>query len=211
MNTRNASKIRILLVDDHVLMRLGITSAVQQEPDMEVVADVEDGTDALPAYRTHQPDVVIMDLRMSQKNGLEAVAEIRAEFPQARILILSNYGSGEEISLGLKAGASGFVLKDMGLETLLSAIRAVHNGERYIPDEVARRVTGRMLSNLSQREMDVLKLIGQGKSNKEIAAVLNLVEGTVKLHVTNILAKLGVADRTQAVVNALKRGLLEIE
>ena len=207
----SASLIRIMLVDDHILMRMGLASAANNEPDMRVVSEAEDGLEASDAYRLHQPDVVILDLRMPRRNGIATIAVLRREFSEARILVLSNYSSAEEVAAAIQAGARGYAVKDMPLDALLGAIRRVHAGERFIPPEIERRLAGRMLSQLSNRELEVLALIGQGKSNKEIATALHLVEGTVKVHVTNILSKLGVADRTQAVLAAVKRGLLEID
>lgn len=206
-----SGKIRILLVDDHILMRMGLASATNNEPDMEVVAEAEDGIEAVEACRLHSPDVVVLDLRMPKRNGLETIAVLRQQNQEVRVLVLSNYGSGDDIDHALRAGARGYVVKDMGLEQLLEAIRTVHSGEQYLPPEIARRLAGRVMSQLSPREMEVLALIGRGQSNKEIAATLDLVEGTVKLHVTSILAKLRVADRTQAVLVAMKRGILQLE
>ncbi|HEX2853226.1 MAG TPA: response regulator transcription factor [Opitutaceae bacterium] len=203
--------IRIMLVDDHILMRMGLASATNNEADMRVVAEAEDGLEAIEAYRQHQPDVVILDLRMPRRNGIETIAVLRREFSSARVLVLSNYSSGEEVAAALQAGARGYASKDMPLDTLLDAIRRVHEGEQFIPPEIARRLAGRMLSQLSARELEVLALIAKGKSNKEVAAALHLVEGTVKVHVTNILSKLGVADRTQAILAAVKRGILQLD
>lgn len=204
-------KIRILLVDDHILMRMGLASAANNEPDMLVVAEAEDGEEAIEAYRRERPDLVILDLRMPKKNGLQTIVALRGEFPAVRILVLSNYGGGDDVSRALKAGASGFLVKDMPLENLLEAVRCIHAGGQYVPPEVARKLAGLLVSQLTNREMEVLSLIGKGQSNKEIASSLNLVEGTVKLHVTSILSKLGVADRTQAVLVAMKRGILQLE
>jgi DNA-binding NarL/FixJ family response regulator len=200
-----------MLVDDHILMRMGLASATNNEPDMRIVAEAEDGVEAVEAYRQHQPDVVVLDLRMPRRNGIETISVLRREFSSARILVLSNYSSGDEVAAAIQAGARGYAVKDMPLDALLDAIRRVHAGEQYIPPEIARRLAGRMLSQLSNRELGVLALIGKGKSNKEIAAALHLVEGTVKVHVTNILSKLGVADRTQAVLAAVKRGILQLD
>ena len=205
------AKIRIMLVDDHILMRMGLASATNNEPDMEVVAEAEDGVEAVEAYRKHRPDVVILDLRMPKRNGIETVGVLRKEFGAVRILVLSNYNSGDDVAAAIQAGAQGYVVKDMPLEQLLDAIRRVYAGEQFIPPEIARRMASRMLSQLSPRELEVLALIGKGKSNKEIATHLSLVEGTVKIHVTNILSKLGVADRTQAVLVAVKRGILQLD
>ncbi len=204
-------KIKILLVDDHILMRIGLASATNNEPDMEVVAEAEDGVEAIEAYRVHHPDVVVLDMRMPKKNGLETIEALRREFGSVRILVLSNYAGGDDVSHALKAGVCGYVVKDTRLEQLLSAIRTVHAGEQYLPAEIARHLTGRIISQLSKREMEVLTLIGRGQSNKEVASTLHLVEGTVKLHVTSILSKLGVADRTQAVLVAMKRGILQLD
>ncbi len=210
-SAKPAPKIRIMIVDDHILMRIGLASAANNEPDMEVVAEAEDGVEALEAYRTHRPDVVILDLRMPKRNGVETIGVLRQESSSVRILVLSNYCGGDEVGAAIQAGARGYTLKDMPLEALLDSIRRVHAGEQVVPPGVARRLAGRMLSQLTPREFEVLALIGEGKSNKEIAAKLSLVEGTVKVHVTNILAKLDVADRTQAILAAVKRGILQIE
>jgi len=206
-----AAKIKILLVDDHIVMRMGLVTATTGEPDMEVVAEADNGTDALKAYRLHRPDVVVLDLRMPGKNGIETIRMLREEFGDVRVLIFSNYASGEEVYQAFKAGASGFVVKEMPLERLLEAIRKIHQGEQYIPSEIATRMSGRVLSQLSSREVEVLTLIARGLSNKEIAARLSLVEGTVKVHVTNILSKLRVSDRTQAILSGVKQGIIQLE
>jgi DNA-binding NarL/FixJ family response regulator len=205
------SKIRILLVDDHILVRMGLVSATKIAPDMEVIAEIEDGDEALNAYRLHQPDVAVIDLRMPKSSGVDVIASIRREFRDARLLVLSNYASGDDVSRAMQAGASGYVVKGMPLETLLQAIRTVYSGETYIPPEIATRLAGRVHSQLSTREIEVLRLIANGMSNKELGTRLNIAEGTVKIHVANILSKLGVADRTQAVVAALKRNLLQLD
>ncbi|AOS43934.1 Transcriptional regulatory protein LiaR [Lacunisphaera limnophila] len=204
-------KIRILLVDDHIVMRMGLVTATGGEPDMEVVAEADNGTEAIQAYRLHWPDVVVLDLRMPGLNGVETIRLLREEFRDARVLVFSNYAGGEEVFQTFRAGACGFVVKEMPLERLLEAIRKVHQGEHYIPAEISARLSGRVLSQLSSREVEVLTLIAQGLSNKEIAARLNLVEGTVKVHVTNILAKLHVSDRTQAILAGVKQGIIQLE
>ena len=206
-----ARKIRILLVDDHAVIRMGPTTAASDAPDMHVVADVETGQEAIDAYRKHRPDVVVLDLRLQGLSGLDTIRLLREEFKAARILIFTNYAKGEEIYQVLKAGAAGFVLKGMPLDRLLEAIRAVHQGDRYIPSEIAMRVGERLLAQLSPREIEVLYLLARGLSNKEIAAQLGVVEGTVKIHITNIFSKLGVSDRTQALIEAIKRGIVQIE
>lgn len=207
----SALKLRVLLVDDHVIVRMGLSFALNNQPGMEVVAQAEDGIEALELYRAHQPDVVILDLRMPRRNGIETIGVLRREFGAVRILVLSNYSGGDEIAAALHAGARGFVAKDTPLAGLVQAVRQVYAGEEVIPGEIARRLAARMTSQLSPRELEVLTLLGRGGSNKEIAAALDVVESTVKLHVTNILAKLGVADRTQAVLAAVKRGIIQLE
>ena len=204
-------KIRILLVDDHMVIRMGLMTSISDAGDMAVVADVDNGRDAIEAFRKHRPDVVILDLRMQGMNGLETLRAIRDEFKSVRVLIFSNYAKGEEIFQAMKAGACGFVMKEMPLDRLLDAIRVVHKGNQYLPPEVSMRVGERILARLSSRELEVLHLLGRGLSNKEMAAELGVVEGTVKIHITNIFGKLGVLDRTQAVLEAIKRGIVQID
>lgn len=206
-----AQKIRILLVDDHIVMRMGLVSATSGEPDMEVVAEADNGLDAIDAYRAHRPDVVVLDLRMPKQNGLETIRRLTKEFDTVRVLVFSNYASGEEAYQAFKAGACGFVVKEMPLERLLEAIRKVHAGEQYIPPEISTRMSGRVLSPLSPREVEVLALIAKGLSNKEIAGRLELVEGTVKVHITSIFSKMRVLDRTQAILAGVKQGIIQIE
>jgi DNA-binding NarL/FixJ family response regulator len=203
--------IRILLVDDHTVIRMGLATAVSDAGDMEVVADVESGQEAIAAYREHRPDIVILDLRLSGMSGIETLRALREEFKGARILIFSNYAKGEEIYQAMRAGAAGFVLKEMPLDRLLAAVRAVNQGEQYIPAEIATRVGERLLAQLSPREIEILHELGRGRSNKEIAAQLGVVEGTVKIHITNIFGKLGVSDRTQALIEAIRRGIVQID
>ena len=205
------TKIRILLVDDHMVIRMGLMTAVSDASDMEVVADVENGQDAIKAYRKHRPDIVVLDLRMHGLSGIETLRALREEFKNARILVFSSFAKGEEIYQAMKAGASGFVMKEMPLGRLLGAIRAVHEGEQYIPPEIAVRVGERLPAQLSPRELDVLQMLGRGLSNKEIGVQLGVVEGTVKIHITNIFSKLGVSDRTKALLTAIKRGILQID
>ena len=205
------AKIRIMLVDDHIVMRMGLATAAGGEPDMEIVAEAENGLEAIQAYVVHRPDVVVLDLRMPKKNGIETIHQLRAEFGSVRVLVFSNYAAGDEVFQAFKAGACGFVTKEMSLERLLEAIRCVHAGEQYIPPEISMRMNGRVLSNLSTRELEVLALVAKGLSNKEIGASLNIVEGTIKVHLKNILAKLNVSDRTQAILVAVKRGIIHLE
>lgn len=204
-------KIRVMLVDDHMLMRMGLAFALNNQPDMQVVAEAEDGIEAIEVCREHRPDLVVLDLRMPRRNGIETISLLRQEFGAIRILILSNYSSGDEIAAALRAGASGFVAKDTPLPGLVEAIRHVRTGEQFLPPEIARRLAGQISTQLSPRELEVLKLIGKGHSNKEIGAELDVTEATIKAHVTNVLSKLGVADRTQAILAGIKRGLIHVE
>lgn len=210
-NSSADSKIRILVVDDHILMRIGLISSLNKQPDMEVVAEAEDGSEAIAAYRSHRPDVVILDLRLPDKSGLEIIGLLKQEFGPVRILVLSSYSGGHEISAAMQGGASAYVLKNMPLPRLLDSIRRVYVGEIICLPEIARSLAGRQALNISNRELEVLALMSKGMSNKEIASELRLVEGTIKLHVSNILFKLGVMDRTQAVLAAVKRGIVQIE
>lgn len=205
------NKIRVLLVDDHMAIRIGLMTAIGDAQDMEVVADLEDGSEAVEAYQKHHPDVVVIDLRMQGMNGVQTIRALREHFGQVRTVVYSNYANGEELYQAGKAGASGFVIKEMALDRLLDAIRVVYAGDQYIPSEIASRIGQRMLAPLSPREMEVLKLVAKGLSNKEIAAQLGLVVGTIKIYIANIFSKLGVSDRTQALVAAVKRGIIEIE
>jgi DNA-binding NarL/FixJ family response regulator len=200
-----------MLVDDHIVMRMGLATAAGGEPDMEIVAEAGNGLEAIQAYVVHRPDVVVLDLRMPKKNGIETIHQLREEFGPVRVLVFSNYAGGDEVFQAFKAGARGFVTKEMSLERLLEAIRCVHAGEQYIPSEISMRMNGRVLSNLSTRELEVLALVAKGLSNKEVGASLNIVEGTIKVHLKNILAKLHVSDRTQAILVAVKRGIIHLE
>jgi DNA-binding NarL/FixJ family response regulator len=204
-------KTRLLLVDDHMAIRVGLTTAASDTTDLEVVANVDNGNDAIEAYRRHRPDVVVLDLRLPGMSGLEILKAIREEFKTARILIFSNYATGEEIYRAMTAGATGFVLKEMPLERFLEAIRAVNQGQQYMPAEIAERMGKRLLVHLSPREIEVIRLLAVGLSNKEIGARLGVVEGTVKIHIGSILNKLGVSDRTHALIEAVKRGFVQID
>ena len=194
-----------------MVIRMGIMTATSDTTDMEVVADVENGPDAIEAFRRLRPDVVVLDLRMHGMSGIEVARALHQEFNDVRILIFSNYAKGEEIYQAMKAGAAGFVLKEMPVDRVLDAIRTVHQGGQYLPPEIAAHVGQRLLSQLSPREVEVLQLFGRGLSNKEIGASLGVVEGTVKVHVANIFGKLNVSDRTQALVEAVKRGIIDID
>lgn len=205
------TKIRLLLIEDHMLMRMGLVAAVQVEPDLEVVGEAEDAAQALAAFRENQPDVTIIDLRLAGEDGVEVIKMIRAESPEARILVLSSYGGGDDVGRAVQNGAAGYVLKNMPVEQVLEAVRAIHAGGRYFPREVAVRLSERVHSQLSTRELEVLRGISDGKSNKEIASGLGITEGTVKIHVKHILSKLGALDRAQAIMIAVKRQILQLE
>lgn len=203
--------IRVLIADDHPVVRTGLALMLKYEPDMEAVAEASNGREAVELFRLHQPDVTLMDLRMPQMEGVEAIATIRAEFPAARIILLTTYDGDEDIYRGLRAGAKGYLLKDASCDELLEAIRVVHAGRSRIPPEVGAKLAERMSNpELSDREQEVVRLMATGKSNQEIGTALGITEGTVKFHVNNILSKLQVNDRTQAVIKALKRGIASL-
>lgn len=207
--TRN--KMRVLLVDDHLVVRVGLRSLLEVQPDMTVVGEAAGGEDAIKAFAEHQPDLTLMDLRMPGLSGAEATAAIRREFPAARVLVLTTYDNDEDIYRALEAGAAGYLLKNTDGGALLETIRAVHTGKYRLPAEITQRLTQRRAApELSPRELEVLQWIVKGQSNKEIASTLNLAENTVKNHVKMILEKLGVADRTQAATTALQRGLARL-
>ncbi|MER3428948.1 MAG: DNA-binding response regulator [Pyrinomonas sp.] len=204
--------IRILVADDHFVVRMGLAALINTQPDMTVVAEATNGKEAVELFRRHRPDIALLDLRMPEMNGIEAIAAIRNEFPDARLVVLSSYDGDEDIYRALQAGARGYLLKNMLREGVLETIRTVHAGLRRIPEDIAARLAERMSRDpLTPREIEVLELIVRGKSNKEIAYALKITEGTVKIHVNNILNKLGVADRTQAAIFALKHGLVHLE
>jgi DNA-binding NarL/FixJ family response regulator len=205
----DSSKIRILVVDDHFMVRIGLCASLNVEPDMKVVAEAGNGEEALRAYHQHRPALVLMDVRLPGMSGIETAAAIRSDFPNAHILMLSTHAGEEEIYRSLQTGAAGYILKSAVREQLLQAIRQVCRGEKYIDPSVtsllAARVTHR---SLTSRELEVLRMVVKGLSNKEIAAALNIAEVTVKLHVSHVLEKLNVKDRTEAATEALKRGII---
>ena len=206
-----ADKLKIMLVDDHYLVRMGLASIIALEPDMTVCAEASSGEQAQSLFRTHRPDVTLMDLRLPGMNGAETIQAIRREFPDARIVMLSTYVCDEEIYGALQAGAMAYLVKSVQREELLRAIRKAAIGQRHIPAEVATRLADRVArSELSIREIEVLRLLVGGRRNREIAGALDITEGTVKLHVSSILGKLGVADRTEAVTVALQRGIVQL-
>jgi len=209
---KKSKVIRILCVDDHPIVREGLRAILGTHPDMSVVDEAGDGQAAIDKYREHQPDVVVMDLRMPNLGGVEATAQIRKEFPTAHIIVLTTYEGDEDIHRALEAGARAYLLKDMVRTELVQTIREVQAGNRHISPTVAARLaehTPRI--PLSERELQVIKLIAKGLRNKEIGAALDIAEDTVKIHIKNIFGKLDVIDRTQAVVTASQRGFIQLE
>jgi DNA-binding NarL/FixJ family response regulator len=204
--------IRVLVADDHPVVRTGLTAVLVQQPDLELVAEAENGERAVALYRQHRPDVCLMDLRMPVMDGVEAIRIITTEFPTARILALTTYEGDADIRRALEAGARGYLLKDMLLTDVIRAVRAVHRGERVIPNAVAARLSEfPERSDLTEREIEVLQLVARGLSNKEVARAIGRTDETVKIHLKNVFAKLDVADRTEAVTVALTRGLIHLE
>lgn len=205
-------RIRILVVEDHHVVRQGLVALVKTVPDMTVVAEASDGKQAVELFRQHRPDVTIMDLRLPAMGGVDAIKAIRQEFPAARVIVLTTFDGDEDIYRALQAGARGYLLKDMFGEELMDAIRTVHAGKTRIPPAVAQRLAERMAGpGLTARELEVLKLIVSGKSNKEIGKELTISEATVKTHINSILSKLDVNDRTQAATTALQRGIIHFD
>ncbi len=203
--------IRILSVDDHPLLRKGIAALVNAEPDMKLIAEASNGHEAIEKFRQHRPDVTLMDLQMPDLNGTETIARIQSDFPDARIVVLTTYTGDAQVLRALRAGARGYLLKGHVHRELLDTIRAVHAGQKRIPPDVAAELADHAIDDaLSSREIDVLRLISVGNSNKLIADQLSIGEATVKSHVTNILSKLGANDRAHAVTIALKRGIIEL-
>jgi DNA-binding NarL/FixJ family response regulator len=208
----NDGPIRVLVADDHPVVRTGLAAVLVQQPGLELVAEAENGARAVALYREHQPDVCLMDLRMPVMDGVEAIRTITAEFPMARILALTTYEGDADIRRALEAGARGYLLKDMLLTGVIGAVRAVRRGERVIPNAVAARLAEfPERSDLTERELEVLRLVARGLSNKEVARAIGRTDETVKIHLKNVFAKLDVADRTEAVTVALTRGLIHLD
>jgi DNA-binding NarL/FixJ family response regulator len=210
-NVPNTNKmIRILAVDDHALLRKGLAAVVNAEPDMKLVAEASNGEDAIEKFRAHHPDVVLMDLQMPGLNGIEATIRIVSEFPDARIIVLTTYHGDVQVLRALQAGARAYLLKGHDRE-LVGTIHAVYEGRKIIPPEIAAELAEHATDEaLSEREVDVLRLIAAGNSNKQIADHLFVAEATIKSRVTNILSKLDASDRAHAVTIALKRGIIEL-
>ena len=207
-----AHMIRILIADDHPVVRDGLAGVIEEQDDMAVVGQAGTGPEALALYREHCPDVTLMDLRMPGMSGVETITAIRRQFPAARAIILTTYDTDEDIYRGLQAGAKAYLLKDIGRQVLLETIRAVHAGQTPVSSEVGAKLAGRLgYEQLSDRELEVLRLMVRGLCNQEIAGALFIAESTVKFHVNHILSKLNAGDRTQAVITALKRGLASLQ
>lgn len=203
--------IRILTVDDHPILRKGIASLVNAEADMKLIAEASGGREAVELYRLHRPDVTLMDLQMPEMDGADAIREIQSEFQDARIIVLTTYSGDAQILKALRAGARAYLLKGHVHRELLETIRAVHAGQKRIPPDIAAELADHATDDaLSPREIDVLRLIAAGNSNKLIADRLSIGEATVKSHVANILSKLGANDRAHAVTIGLKRGMIEL-
>jgi DNA-binding NarL/FixJ family response regulator len=204
-------KIAILVADDHFIVRMGLIALVNTEPNMVVVAEAADGNQAVDLFGKHKPDLVLMDLRMPIKDGIEATIEIRAQDPAARVLMLTTFDGDTDIHKALQAGAQGYVLKNATGQELIPAIQAVAAGQRWIPKEVAKRLASRKLfEELTSREVQVLQLLGKGLANKQIGDMLNITEHTVKDHLKSVFGKLQVVDRTEAVTAAIHRGIIHL-
>jgi DNA-binding NarL/FixJ family response regulator len=209
--TFDLNPIRILIVDDHALLREGIVALIADQKDLKIVAEASNGREAIEQFRLHHPDITLMDLQMPGMNGTDALIAVRSEFPHARVIILTTYSGDVHVSRALKAGARAYLLKSALRRELLDAIRCVHAGQRRIPAELATDVADHIADNaLTSREIEVLKLIAEGRANKLVADRLSITEETVKGHVKNILSKLGASDRTHAVTIALKRGIIDL-
>ena len=203
--------IRILLADDHPPLRKGLALILDNEDDLTVIAEAGNGNEAVALFRQHQPDVALIDLQMPQLTGAQAIAAIRAEFVDARLIVLTTYDGDEDIYQGLRAGAMAYLLKDTDCDEIIATIRAVHAGEQRLPSAVGVKLFERLnTTELTDRERQVLQLLAVGNSNQEIGIELGITASTVKFHINNILSKLNASDRTQAVVTALRRGLVHL-
>jgi DNA-binding NarL/FixJ family response regulator len=210
MRTKSSTKIKVLVVDDHPVVRVGISTIIDTQPDMTVVAETGSGEEAIALHRRFLPDLTIMDLRLEGMNGVECIRQIRNEFSEARFVVLTTYRGDEHIHQALEAGASGYLIKGMPRQVLLDAVRRVHHGERFLPPSVSEALAARKpQGELSARERQVLSHLAAGKSNKEIASALGIAEITVKCHLSMIFLRLGVSDRTQAIIVAAHRGLVQ--
>lgn len=208
MNTN----IRVLLADDHPSLRAGLASILNAQPDIEVVAEAGSGREAIEKAAATNPDVMIVDLRMPDGDGIQTIQTLHKEAPTVQALVLTTYDNEEDVFNALEAGARGYILKDTTSEEIIDAVRKVHSGVRYLPSAIASRLADRMIRpSLTPRELDVLRLVSRGRSNKEIGAAMFISEETVKSHMKGLFQKLGVHDRAEAVSTALQRGLLRLE
>jgi two-component system NarL family response regulator len=204
--------IRVLVVDDHHVVRQGLVALLNVVEGIEVVGEAADGAEAIAQFRKHQPDITLVDLRLPRMGGVDVIQRIRMETPNSRFIVLTTYDGDEDIYLALQAGARAYLLKGMTTEELITTIRAVHAGKSHIPPAIAEKLARRMgAEDLTPREFDVLEQIVHGKSNKGIATELEISEATVKTHINNLLGKLGVTDRTQAATVAIRRGIIPLE
>jgi DNA-binding NarL/FixJ family response regulator len=211
MHNKALAKIKVLVVDDHPVVRVGISTIIDTQADMTVVAETGSGEEAIELFREHLPDLTVMDLRLENMSGVECIRRIRRESPQARFVVLTTYRGDEDIHQALEAGASGYIIKGMPRQVLLDALRRVHSGEKFLPPPVTEVLAARKPAMaLSAREQQVLSLLAAGKCNKEIAAALSIAEITVKCHLSVIFLRLNVTDRTQAVIAAVQRGLVHL-
>lgn len=209
--TAGPGRIRVMVVDDHPIVRQGLAFMVLDEPDMEVVADAATVAEALARYEQHRPDVCLVDLRLPDGSGVDLIQALRARHPRGHFVVLTTFDGDDQIHRAIAAGARGYALKDMPRETIIAMIRAAAAGRSLIPEEVAERLAARVArADLTDRELDVLRGIARGRGNKQIAADLAISEGTVRAHMVSLFRKLGVNDRTSAVVTAVKRGLVQI-
>lgn len=204
-------RIRTMIVEDHFVVRVGLSAIINSQPDMVNVAEAASGEQAIELFEQHRPDVTLMDLRLPGANGIDTTISILERFARARIIILSSYGGDENVFRSIQAGARAYFLKDVKGRDLVDAIRAVHAGRRPLPDGIATCLAERIpRPELSPREMEILRLIANGKSNREIASILEISEGTVRVHASNLFAKLGCGDRAQAVAVAFQRGIVSV-
>ncbi len=208
---RELSPIRVFCVDDHPLMREGIAAVVRNEPDMLMVAEAANGREAIQRFREHQPDITLMDLRLPDISGIDAMVAIRTEFTDARVIMLTTFEGDAEIQRALQAGAQGYMLKSMPRKQLLEMIRKVHSGRKYFPPEVAAHLAEHLgEESLSKREIEVLEKVAGGNRNSDIAALLFISEDTVKGHIKHIMEKLSASDRTEAVAIGVRRGIIHL-